>query len=166
MPHCPSCGKSGFVTHNAISRHMSQSRSSCSTWSNGLIHIHKDLSMDPDGSNHHYTTHEQLGQGIVDEFGSCQVDGDEEMLGMADEDDSESNPIEYFPGAAQAFQGSSTFLNKFAADEFSNHRSSNIYYPFAPRGDWQMGSWLLCSGLSMSTINTFLSLDLVYFFVD
>ena len=84
----------------------------------------------------------------------------------ADEDDSESNPIEYFPGAAQAFQGGSTFLNKFAADEFSNHRSSNTYYPFASRGDWQMGSWLLRSGLSMSAINTFLSLDLVYFFVD
>ena len=166
MPRCPSCGKGGFATHDAVSRHMSQPRSGCSTWSDGLIRICEDLSMDPDGSNHRHTTHEQLGQGIVDEFGPCQVDGDEEMLDTADEDDSESNPIEYFPGAAQAFQGGSTFLNKFAADEFSNHRSSNTYYPFASRGDWQMGSWLLRSGLSMSAINTFLSLDLVYFFVD
>ncbi|KAI6039430.1 hypothetical protein EDC04DRAFT_2526922, partial [Pisolithus marmoratus] len=48
-------------------------------------------------------------------------------------------------------------------DKFSNHQSLNIYYPFASRGDWELGSWLLHSGLSMGVINTFLSLHLVHF---
>ncbi|KAI5985287.1 hypothetical protein EDD15DRAFT_2176081 [Pisolithus albus] len=77
----------------------------------------------------------------------------------------EENPdfsfIEYFPGAAQMYKGGSTFINKFDADEFGQQRSSNIYYPFASRGDWELGSWLLRSGLSMGAIDVFLSLDLV-----
>ncbi|KAI6018236.1 hypothetical protein PISMIDRAFT_629398, partial [Pisolithus microcarpus 441] len=67
----------------------------------------------------------------------------------------------YFPGAAQRYNGGSTFANKFDVDKFSKHRSLNIYYPFASSGDWELGSWLLCSGLSMSVINTFLSLSLI-----
>ncbi|KAI6003153.1 hypothetical protein EDD15DRAFT_2385610 [Pisolithus albus] len=77
----------------------------------------------------------------------------------------EENPdfsfIEYFPGATQTYKGGSTFINKFDADEFGQQRSSNIYYPFASRGDWELGSWLLHSGLSMGAIDVFLSLDLV-----
>ncbi|KAI5988435.1 hypothetical protein EDD15DRAFT_2141400, partial [Pisolithus albus] len=55
------------------------------------------------------------------------------------------------------------FVNKFDMDKFSELRSSNVYYRFAPSGDWELGSWLLRSGLSMSAINTFLSLHLVCF---
>ncbi|KAI5992235.1 hypothetical protein EDD15DRAFT_2168646 [Pisolithus albus] len=59
------------------------------------------------------------------------------------------------------YKGGSTFINKFDADEFGQQRSSNIYYPFASRGDWELGSWLLRSGLSMGAIDVFLSLDLL-----
>ncbi|KAI6023119.1 hypothetical protein BKA83DRAFT_4027559, partial [Pisolithus microcarpus] len=65
------------------------------------------------------------------------------------------------PGAAQMYNGGSTFVNKFDVDKFSEHRSLNIYYPFASSGDWELGLWLLCSSLSMSAINTFLSLSLI-----
>jgi len=165
MPRCPSCGKGGFATHNAISRHMSQQKSGCSTWFDNLVRIHEDLlGRDHDGPNHSpHTTSIDEQFGDIGEYNPW-VNSDEEMLDGTREDNSESSPIEYFPGAAQAFVGGSTFLDRFEADQFSNCRSSNIYYPFASRGDWQMGSWLLRSGLSMSAINTFLSLDLVCFF--
>jgi len=165
MPCCPSCGKGSFATNNAISRHMSQQKSGCSTWFDNLVRICKDLlGRDHDGPNHSpHTTSIDEQFGDIGKYNSW-VNSDEEMLDGTQEDNSKSSPIKYFPGATQVFVGGSTFLGRFEADQFSNCRSSNIYYPFASRGDWQMGSWLLRSGLSMSAINTFLSLDLVCFF--
>ncbi|KAI5996688.1 hypothetical protein EDD15DRAFT_2387099 [Pisolithus albus] len=82
------------------------------------------------------------------------------MLDETRDEDSTLN-FEYFPGAVQTYNGGSTFVNKFDADKFSELRSSNVYYPFSSSGDWELGSWLLRSGLSMSAINTFLSLRLI-----
>lgn len=76
-----------------------------------------------------------------------------------------SSSTQYFPGAAHTYEGGKTFLDRFDADEFSKHRNSNIYYPFASRGDWELASWLLRSGLSMGAIDSLLSLDLVRPFV-
>jgi len=75
----------------------------------------------------------------------------------------QAGSIEYFSGATQTYNGGSTFISKFDTDEFSNQRTSNIYYPFASRGDWELGSWLLRSGLSMGAIDSLLSLILVHF---
>ena len=158
MPCCPSCGKGSFGSHEAIARHMGQPRSGCSSWFNSLVGIHKDLL----GRNcdHHNTTSTGNGPGGLDQDNQW-VGNDEEMFDRAQEE-FQSNPIEFFPGAVQTFSGGSTFLNRFDVDEFSSYRSSNIYYPFASRGNWKLGSWLLCSGLSMGAINVFLSLDLVH----
>jgi len=136
---------------------MSQPRSGCSTWFDNLVCIHEDLGRDDNGPDYLHTV--DLQPENIDE---CDVRGndEEEMHDGTQEDDSE--PIEYFLGAAKAFSGGSTFLNKSKVDQFNECRSSNIYYLFASRGEWQMGLWLLRSGLSMSTINAFLSLDLVY----
>ncbi|KAI6026101.1 hypothetical protein BKA83DRAFT_4050307 [Pisolithus microcarpus] len=54
-----------------------------------------------------------------------------------------------------------TFMDKFFADEYSELRKENIFYPFASREDWQIASWLLRSHLSMAAIDSFLSLELV-----
>ncbi|KAG1824394.1 uncharacterized protein BJ212DRAFT_1260894, partial [Suillus subaureus] len=35
------------------------------------------------------------------------------------------------------------------------------YYPFSGWKEWKVASWLLCSGLSMGKINSFLSLEMV-----
>lgn len=72
-----------------------------------------------------------------------------------------STVTDHFPGAARSFDGGRTFLDKFDTDEFNSHRASNMYYPFAYRGDWEMASWLLRSKLSMNAIDSLLSLDLV-----
>ena len=57
--------------------------------------------------------------------------------------------------------GGDTFMDRFDKDRFAGERKQNIYYPFADRDDWEMGYWLLNSGLSMAAINKFLSLKLV-----
>ena len=56
---------------------------------------------------------------------------------------------------------SKTFLDRFDDNRFSGLRATNIYYPFAGRGDWEIGSFLLSSGLSMKKIDDFLRLETV-----
>lgn len=58
-------------------------------------------------------------------------------------------------------KGGETFMDKFDRDQFCEERRQNLYYPFANRDDWEMAYWLLNSGLSMTSINKFLSLRLV-----
>ena len=160
MPRCPSCGKGGFTSPEAVSRHMSQPKSGCSTWFDNLVRIREDLQAGGrhNGPNGLHTAPYDESLGHLGEYNQWD---DDEMLDGAQEEDPQSSSIEYFPGAAKTYSGGSTFLNKFDTDEFSSCRSSNIYYPFASRGDWQLGSWLLRSGLSMSAMDTLLSLDLV-----
>ena len=160
MPRCPSCGKGGFTSPKAVSRHMSQPKSGCSTWFDNLVRIHEDLQAgsshdDPNGLR---TAPNDKPPGHLGKYN--QQDNDE-MLDGTQKEDPQSNSIEYFLGAGKTYSGRSTFLDKFHMDEFNSCQSSNIYYPFASRGDWQLGSWLLCSGLSMSAVDTFLSVDLV-----
>ena len=66
-----------------------------------------------------------------------------------------------FPGAGQTYGTGQTFMDKFDADQYAHYRSSNLYYPFASKAEWQLGSWLLQLKLSMQAINEFLRLDLV-----
>jgi len=162
--HCPSCGKCSFTNHDAVSRHMTQPKSGCSSWFDNLVCIRQELLIrNGDGSHN-----DLQAMSIDDQPGSrdgCDllVDRDDQIFDGALDRDPQSSSIEYFPGAVQTYRGGSAFINKFHADEFSNHRVSNIYYPFTSTGDWELGSWLLCSGLSMNAINSFLTLDLVHF---
>ena len=164
---CPNCGKGGFASHDAVSRHMGQPKSGCSTWFNDLVRIREDLlSGSHHGSNDLCTTSIDEPPGGREEPYESRVGGDEQMLDGHQDENFQASSINYFPGAAQTYNGGSTFINKFDTDEFSNQRTSNIYYPFASRGDWKLGSWLLHSGLSMGAINAFLSLSLVCFLLD
>ncbi|KIJ17506.1 hypothetical protein PAXINDRAFT_72536 [Paxillus involutus ATCC 200175] len=53
-------------------------------------------------------------------------------------------------------------MEAFDADQFADIRNQeNLYYPFADRRDWEVGSFLLTSSLSMKAIDKFLSLDLI-----
>lgn len=143
---------------------MSQPRSGCSTWSDNLIRLREGLQgLDT----------QQAAATAIDREASAIPQQDDHPSGVDEEMPFEnlnqehlrlprlSSDADYFPGAAQTFDGGRTFVDKFHADEFNNHRTSNIYYPFAFRGDWEMASWLLRSRLSMNAIDSFLSLDLV-----
>ncbi|KAI6020706.1 hypothetical protein BKA83DRAFT_4055877, partial [Pisolithus microcarpus] len=40
-------------------------------------------------------------------------------------------------------------------------RQNNLYFPFASQEEWQFTSWLLCSRLSLTAIDSLLALDIV-----
>ena len=66
-----------------------------------------------------------------------------------------------FPGAAKIFASGVTFMDRFDADQLSNFRSTNLYYPFASCEEWELAAWLLRLGLSMRAIDAFLKLSKV-----
>jgi hypothetical protein len=67
----------------------------------------------------------------------------------------------FHPEAARVYGTGHTFMNVFDADKYADKRKENLYYPFASKQDWEMGAWLLRSGLSMPAIDQFLRLQLV-----
>ena len=69
--------------------------------------------------------------------------------------------IEKYPGAAQTFGRAKTFMDTFDADRHADQRKDHPYYPFASRNEWEFASFLLCSNLSMNSIDKFLNLELV-----
>lgn len=71
--------------------------------------------------------------------------------------------LEEHPNLPRIVKEGSTFMDKFDMDEHAEERSSNLYYPFATRSEWQLAAFLLRSDLSMSAIDEFLKLDLVSF---
>jgi hypothetical protein len=70
-----------------------------------------------------------------------------------------------YDGAACDFGLGTTFLEKFGLDEHADIRQENFYYPFASKQDWEVGSWLQRSSLSMAAIDSLLSLELVRQFI-
>ncbi|KAI6033739.1 hypothetical protein BKA83DRAFT_4044339, partial [Pisolithus microcarpus] len=54
-----------------------------------------------------------------------------------------------------------TFLRCFNMDRHALHRQTNMYYPFANLGDWEMANFLLQSNLSMREIDSYLSLSMM-----
>lgn len=105
------------MNHEAIARHMSQPRSGCSTWSDNLICLHKDLFM-----------HNQDTDMVVNKPRSMQeyepgVDWDN-MIDSAQANNSQAerpSAIDYFPEAASVFDRGKTFIEKFDANEFSGY---------------------------------------------
>ncbi|KAF8880392.1 hypothetical protein BD779DRAFT_1675909 [Infundibulicybe gibba] len=69
--------------------------------------------------------------------------------------------IEEFPGAAQTFGIGPTFLDKFNMDQYAAERTTNLYYPFASKEEWEFALFLLRSKLSMVAINAMLTLQLI-----
>lgn len=158
MPRCPSCGKVGFANHEAVARHMSQPKSGCSTWSDNLIRLHEELL--PARSR----PTQQDSMAIDEDTGSAHDFYDEgvsERVPANGPLPATPTSTVRFPDAAHSFEGGKTFLDKFDADHFGKYRVSNIYYPYSSRDEWELASWLLRSSLSMSAIDSFLSLDLV-----
>lgn len=69
--------------------------------------------------------------------------------------------VEMYEGCSEAFPGGRTFMDEFWRDKHAAERRENLYFPFASREEWQFASWLLRSRLSLSAINSLLSLDIV-----
>ncbi|KAI6034749.1 hypothetical protein BKA83DRAFT_4043508 [Pisolithus microcarpus] len=67
---------------------------------------------------------------------------------------------EHFEGAAIVYGIGDTFLRRFDMDRHTFHRQTNMYYPFANFGDWEMANFLLQSNLSMREVDNYLSLSM------
>lgn len=92
-------------------------------------------------------------------FGNVGGEGEDTMV---DGTHNEGNEVtECYPDPPLAYQDGYTFLSLFNSDENSVYHKNNLYYPFSCREDWQLAAWLLCSGLSMGKIDSFLSLKMV-----
>src|ERR1700678_1534307 len=69
--------------------------------------------------------------------------------------------IEEYEGAAKGYGTGTTFMDEFDRDQYSGERIKNLYYPFASRNEWEFAAFLLRSDLSMASIDSLLSLNLV-----
>ena len=148
MPRCPSCGRGGFKDHVAVAKHMSQPHSGCNSWLDDLVriqdHLTRPCTLDLD----------DMQEPQEDE--ACVIHPHPDAGKVFDMDvevgavESGVN-AEYFPHAARVYDGGLTFMDQFDTDPFSTLRRSNLFYPFASWQDWELGSWLLRSGLSVKT---------------
>lgn len=69
---------------------------------------------------------------------------------------------EFHPTAADTYGVGKTVLDEIhESDQFAKQRGENVYFPFASKEDWEMGAWLIQSGLSMAEIDKFLKLSIV-----
>lgn len=69
--------------------------------------------------------------------------------------------IEVYEGCVERFPGGKTFMDEFRNDRYAEERQQNLYFPWASRREWSFASWLLRSRLSMKSIDSLLSLELV-----
>jgi len=54
-----------------------------------------------------------------------------------------------------------TFMDRFNEDQYAPFHTSNKFYPFSSKVEWELASFLLSSDLSMRKIDEFLKLKLV-----
>lgn len=159
MPRCPSCRRGGFKDHTTVAKHMSQPRSGCNSWLDDLVRIQEHLTQpgnsDLDDTQEPWEDEACAIHPHPDAGEVFDMDVDVGAVGPGVSD------AEYFPHATHVYDGGLTFMDQFDTDPFSAQRKMNLYYPFASRQDWELGSWLLRSGLSLVAIDKFLSLELV-----
>jgi hypothetical protein len=68
-----------------------------------------------------------------------------------------------FPNAGRVHGYAKTFVDRFNDDKYAAYRTQNQYYPFADQEEWEVGSFLLGSGMSMQKVDEFLRLKLVLY---
>jgi hypothetical protein len=69
-----------------------------------------------------------------------------------------------FPTTGKIYGRARSFINRFNDDAYAPYRTQNPYYPFADQEEWELGSFLLGSGMSMQKVDEFLRLKLVLYF--
>ncbi|KIK80661.1 hypothetical protein PAXRUDRAFT_28104 [Paxillus rubicundulus Ve08.2h10] len=69
--------------------------------------------------------------------------------------------VESYEGCSETFPGGKMFMDTFKEDQFATDRQHNPYYPFSSGDEWELMSWLLRSGLSLTAIDSLMSLKLL-----
>lgn len=169
LSFCPDCGKR-FANETNVLQHMNQPSNPCgslinNSWTDFLNIPTQEAIQSPHWPQ---TVHPASPTNIPDEL---HYQGPDVFDLRSDRSyPQSSNPpmpsdsfsnVELYPGASQAFPGGKTFMDDFFSDKHRSLHKDNLFYPFASQEDWQLGSWLLQSGVSMAGIDNFLKLDLV-----
>jgi hypothetical protein len=179
MPaYCNRCGKK-FQDSARVLNHMNQPYSSCRTYYEEVLQIAEtlrteaphdppnptfNLANDP-GAN--YEVFDSSSESIAfPELGSLPEPASMDTDELMDAPDPNDNPFftEFYPGASSAYGIGPTFMDIFDKAEHSEERKQFLYYPFASKDEWELASFLLRSGLSMSAIDKFFKLKLVSYF--
>ncbi|KAG2130957.1 uncharacterized protein EDB93DRAFT_1243199 [Suillus bovinus] len=145
--NCPNCLKD-FKSAWAVSRHLSQPLTS-------YFQMDFELQTDSEETAYVQDMNDSAGYFYGDEGGVVGLESD--LLGQA----LEKPYVERFRNAAKVYRCGQTFQDRFNMDPYTAYRKDNLYYPFASRQDWELSSFLLCSSLSMATIDEFLGLEIV-----
>lgn len=142
-PRCPLCG--GHFTD--ILRHLNHRQSKCANWFNAVApprtlppHHNEHATEDAAPIQHHFSNAQQPPPPPLDRLRPHHIK---------------------FSGAAKTYGQSTTFMDRFHNDRYSEFRTSNVHYPFSGRDEWELASFLLSSGLSMNKVNEFLRLKVV-----
>lgn len=169
MPRCPNCGKGGFKDDSAVANHMNQPTSTgCNMWVDNLVSLRDSILP---SSSRRSTPPSPSSNPLAFPEDPTEMDVDSDHTAHEVEPprySAEPFPVgsqetyDLFPGAARIYTSGPTFMDRFEADWFSGHRSTNIYYPFASREEWELALWLLRLGLSMRAIDAFLKLSKVH----
>ncbi|KAJ3515847.1 hypothetical protein NLJ89_g1501 [Agrocybe chaxingu] len=182
--YCPRCGKK-FKSATAVENHLNQPSSHCRFHYENVIHFQHSEAMptlQPTPVQFPLFSWSP-GNGLPSEaipLDDRWMDVDESPLngvdGPVEIEDEElqasksifSKPLAYakgffsesYPHASTTFGQGETFMDLFNSDEHAGKRQENIYYPFASKAEWELASYLLRSGLSMTAIDNFLKLEL------
>lgn len=186
-PRCPRCGKA-FARESSVLCHLNQPQSNCRFFYENVVHFQQPPDnpdqvpmptvQQPDSapSSPMNLTSEPVEVPMFEDAPT----GFDKMDTEDNQPDSEApcqeslfdhpraDALKYFceehpdPSWIRPERGE-TFMDKFDNNEHAGKRSSNLYYPFATRSEWELAAFLLRSNLSMSSIDEFLKLDLVWF---
>lgn len=173
MPRCPQCCRK-FSDSRAVLSHINQPTASCYGYQEKKRSLSDELEhyrcykrpriaepLLPFDTTLHPEKQPQDDNGTHINTAPVEL---EDPGGMDVEDppvDEHNFFIEKFPGAAEIFGASATFMDRFDQDPYSMERTDNIFYPFASRSEWELASYLLRSNLSMASLDKYLSLTLV-----
>lgn len=143
---CPYCGK----RFSDVLRHLNHRESKCSSWF-GLPPTTRSTSPHPSR--------------FTDEMPPLPPPDDPndfDLAGLVIPTCSPPHPFRTdFPTAAKVYGRTRSFLDRFNSDKYASYRTQNAYYPFADQEEWELGSFLLGSGMSMNKVDEFLKLKLV-----
>jgi len=165
---CDHCGK-GFATAASIQNHQNQPSSTC--WKNYCLLLEsQQIPADVDVQNSMLspTPSSHLPSPSSSPQIFCPPIPSSPSIANMEVDIDNDQPAatlqtytEFFHGASEHFGQGETFMDLFHEDEYSAARQANPHYPFASELEWELGSFLLKSGLSRVAVDEFLKLQLV-----
>ncbi|KAI6014890.1 hypothetical protein BKA83DRAFT_4129616 [Pisolithus microcarpus] len=154
-----------FGTANGVTFHLQQPRTACHLWEWEYISFLGDPTLD--GANAFALRSLNLDLAPMDDhFDGPNADYDIPEIGEGVEVFAPTTYAghfcrgEHFKGAAIVYGIGDTFLRCFDMDRHAFHHQTNMYYPFANFGDWEMANFLLQSNLSMRDVDNYLSLSM------